>query len=72
MKLNKSGVERLLKMDDKMLWTFIRTVAAQSGAELPETVAPEEMARLRQAASLATDKDLAALTDYLKKSGGRP
>ena len=71
MKLTKSGVDRLLKMDDKMLWTFIRTVAAQSGAELPETVSPEEMARLRQAAGLATDKDLAALTEYLKKAGGQ-
>ena len=67
MQLDKNAIDRLLMLDDAGLWGVIRTIAAQSGIDLPKKAAPTDIASIRAALGGASDADIAAAAELLKK-----
>lgn len=71
MQLDKNSLNKLLAANDKQLWQFVRMIAASSGVELPAEISPEDMKKLREGVSLASDSgiDTETAASYLKDLG---
>ena len=67
MQLDKKAIDRLLLLDDSSLWGVIRMIASQSGMSLPDKMEKGEIAAIRRALGSATDADIAAAGDIIKK-----
>ena len=59
MQLDSQALNRLLAMNDEMLWKSIRAIAGSNGLKLPEqTPSPKEMEKLRIAISGISENDV--------------
>ncbi len=67
MQLDKNAIDKLLLLDDNGLWAVIRTIAAQSGIDLPRSAAPADITAIRQALGGASDADIAAAAELLSR-----
>ncbi len=67
MQLDKNAIDRLLTLDDNGLWAVIRTIAAQSGINLPKQASEADIKSIRGALGGATDADIAAAADLIAK-----
>ncbi len=67
MQLDKNAIDRLLLLDDNGLWSVIRTIAAQSGIDLPKKTSSADISAIRQALGGASDADIAAAAELLSK-----
>ncbi len=67
MQLDKNAIDKMLMLDDRSLWTVIRMIAAQSGIPLGENIGQGELASIRRALGGATDADIAAAGEMLKR-----
>ncbi len=67
MQLDKNAIDRLLTLDDNGLWAVIRTIAAQSGIDLPKKASPSDISAIRGALGGASDADIAAAADMIAK-----
>ncbi len=74
MQLDKNAIDKLLTLDDRALWAVIKTIAAQSGVALADDIGAAELASLRSALGSASDADIAAAGEMLRrmkeKNGG--
>ncbi len=67
MQLDKSAIDKLLLLDDNGLWAVIKMIASQSGITLPQKAEPNEIAAIRNALGGASDSDIAAAAELLRK-----
>ena len=67
MQLDKNAIDKLLLLDDNGLWAVIRMIASQSGISLPQKAEKSEISQIRQALGGASEADIAAAAELLKK-----
>ena len=67
MQLDKNAIDKLLLLDDNGLWAVIRMIASQSGVNLPQKADQGEISQIRQALGGASETDIAAAAELLKK-----
>ena len=67
MQLDKNAIDRLLTLDDSGLWGVIRTIASQSGIDLPKKASPADISAIRTARGGASDADISAAAQMLAK-----
>ena len=67
MQLDKSAIDKLLLLDDNGLWAVIKMIASQSGITLLQKAEPNEIAAIRNALGGASDSDIAAAAELLRK-----
>lgn len=69
MQLDRKGIEKLLAASDDQLLSVIRTIAAMTGAQVPQNISHEDLEKLRTALSGATTADLNTAKDLLSRMG---
>ena len=74
MQLDKNAIDKILTLDDRALWSVIKMIAAQSGITLSDEIGSAELSSLRSALGSASDADIAAAGEMLRrmkeKNGG--
>ena len=69
MKIDKSTIDRVLKMDDDQLWKTIQYVARRSGQEeFYKMEKPNDMSKIRQTLSLLSEEDIQKAVNMMKRS----
>ena len=70
MKIDKSTIDKVLKMNDDQLWKTILYVAKKSGQEsFVGLEKPSDMTKIRQALSMLSDEDIDKAVSMMKKGG---
>lgn len=70
MKIDKSTIDKVLKMNDDQLWKTILYVAKKSGQEsFVGLEKPSDMTKIRQALSMLSDEDIEKAVSMMKKGG---
>ena len=70
MKIDKSTIDKVLKMNDEQLWKTILYVAKKSGQEsFVGLEKPSDMTKIRQALSMLSDEDIEKAVSMMKKGG---
>ena len=70
MKIDKSTIDKVLKMNDDQLWKTILYVAKKSGQEsFVGLEKPSDMTKIRQALSVLSDEDIEKAVSMMKKGG---
>ena len=70
MKIDKSTIDKVLKMNDDQLWKTILYVAKKSGQEsFVGLEKPSDMTKIRQALSMLSDEDIEKAVSMIKKGG---
>ncbi len=67
MQLDKKAIDNLLKLDDTGLWAVIRTIAAQSGIDLPKKISQSDISSIRKSLGSASEADIAGAARILSK-----
>ena len=71
MKLDRNAIQALLSLNDEQLKAVIRGFAARSGVDLSSLrISENDIASVRRALSMATDEDIARITQQLGRQGG--
>ncbi len=71
MKIDKSTIDKILKMNDDQLWKTIQYVAKKSGqAELENMQRPSDMSKIRSTLSMLSDDDIQNAINMMKKRKG--
>lgn len=67
MKIDKSTIDRVLKMNDDQLWKTVQYVAKRSGkTELLEMERPSDMTKIRNALALLSENDIQKAINMMK------
>ncbi len=69
MQLDRKGIEKILAASDDQLLSVIRTIAAMTGAPLPQSICHEDLEKIRAALSGATSADLNTAKELLSRMG---
>lgn len=70
MKLDRSAIDRLLRLDDDGLRTFLRKLGQEAGLDVGGiSIDTSDMARLRQVLRTATDEDIGRAAEALREKG---
>ena len=68
MKITKSTIDKILKLNDDCLWGVIQTVISKSNVDgLKSIQRPKDMTKIRQALASLTDDDIKRAFEILKK-----
>ena len=68
MKIDKSMIDKVLKMDDEQLWRAIQLVASKSGVkDLSNMSRPSDMSKVRSTLSSLNETDLQNALNLMKK-----
>lgn len=68
MKIDKSTIDKVLKMNDEQLWRVIQYVAKKSGQnELSKMEKPSDMSKIRTTLSSLTDSEIENAIKLMKE-----
>lgn len=68
MKIDKSTIDKVLKMNDDQLWRVIQYVAKKSGSdELSKLEKPSDMSKIRTTLSCLTDSEIDNAVKLMKE-----
>ena len=68
MKITKSTIDKILKLNDDCLWGVIQTVISKSNVDGFKSIQrPKDMTKIRQALASLTDDDIKRAFEILKK-----
>ena len=68
MKIDKSTIDNLLKLNDEQLWSVIKIMLSRSGGDSFKCIErPQDMTKLRQTLSSLTDSDIERALELFKK-----
>ncbi len=68
MKIDKSTIDKVLKMNDDQLWKTIQYVAKKSGnVSVSELERPKDMSKIRQTLSALSDEDIQNAIEMMKR-----
>ena len=70
MKIDKSTINMLLKMNDDRLWSTLQFALSHSGNDIMKNIKkPDDMSKLRSVLEGLTDQDIARAVELLGKGG---
>lgn len=70
MKIDKSTINMLLKMNDDRLWSTLQFALSHSGNDIMKNIKkPDDMSKLRSVLEGLTDQDIARAIELLGKGG---
>lgn len=68
MKIDKSTIDKVLKMNDEQLWRAIQYVAKKSGSEeLSKMQKPSDMSKIRTTLSSLTEDEIESAVKMMKE-----
>lgn len=67
MKIDKTKIDLLLKLNDEQLWSAICLAASKTGVNVKDISKPADMSKIRATLSGLTDDDLSRVGEMLKK-----
>lgn len=68
MKIDKSTIDKILKLNDDGLWSVIQMIISKSGVSgLKDIKRPKDMTKIRQTLSKLTDEDISRAITLLKR-----
>lgn len=68
MKIDKSTIDKILKLNDDGLWSVIQMIISKSGVSgLKDIKRPKDMTKIRQTLSKLTDEDISRAIALLKR-----
>lgn len=70
MKIDKSTINMLLKMNDDRLWSTLQFALSHSGNDIMKNIKkPDDMSKIRSVLEGLTDQDIARAIELLGKGG---